>query len=121
MRQYLANVWLWLRGFALLGTVPLKAGWRNGPAWWAVYAVDYGAACIFLAVGVQPISRWAGERAKHAPWRQLAALLNRLDAQHTSSAGGLLWGSQPCPPRVRYAVAGAWAGLVLGGALVLLS
>lgn len=111
--SYWRSAWRWLAGFGRLGDVPLKPGWRNGPLWWAVYAVDYGAACVFLGIGVQPISRWAGERIDHQPWRWLAALLNRLDAGHTSQSGGLLWQTQPCPRGVRYAAVGCWAAVGL--------
>lgn len=113
MTQYIRNIWLWLRGFPRLGTVTLKPGWKNGPAWWLVYLFDYGAACIFLGLGVQPISRWAGLHVKQAPWGWLAALLNTLQAGHTTQAGGLLWGSQPCPRRVRYAVILVWLAIIL--------
>jgi sulfite exporter TauE/SafE len=107
--SYWRSAWRWLAGFGRLGDVPLKPGWRNGPLWWAVYAVDYGAACVFLGIGVQPISRWAGERIDHQPWRWLAALLNRLDAGHTSQSGGLLWGTLPCRRMTRYMAVGVWA------------
>jgi len=114
---YLTNVWRWLTGFAHLDEVPLKPGWRNGPLWWAVYAVDYGAACVFLGIGVQPISRWAGERMHQRPWAWLAAVLNRLDAGHTAQSGGLLWGTAPCRRMTRYVVVGVWAVALLAASL----
>lgn len=79
-----------------------------------VYLLDHGIACVFLGLGVQPISRWAGQRVKHAPWRWLAWILNRLDAGHTDEAGGLLWQTTPCPAKVRLVVMACWA-LILGG------
>lgn len=79
-----------------------------------VYLLDHGVACIFLGLGVQPISRWAGQRVKHAPWRWLAWALNKLDAGHTDAAGGLLWQTTPCPAKVRLVVMACWA-LILGG------
>jgi sulfite exporter TauE/SafE len=42
-------------------------------------------------------------------WRWLAALLNRLDAGHTSQSGGLLWGTLPCRRMTRYMAVGVWA------------
>ena len=110
--SYWRSAWRWLAGFGRLGDVPLKPGWRNGPLWWAVYAVDYGAACVFLGIGVQPISRWAGERMQK-PWTWLADILNRLQPGHTSAAGPLLWGTQPCPRQVRYVVMGLWAAVLI--------
>lgn len=115
--RYWTSVYRWARGFAHLDEVPLKPGWKNGPAWWAVYALDYGAACILLGLGVQPISRWAGQRVKHAPWGWLAWLLDRLDRGHTANAGGLLWATQPCEPHIRLAVVIAWV-VVLGLTLI---
>jgi len=138
MKTYLRNVWLWLRGFRWLWTrsVTLRDGtwvythgdnmkWTEGappviaykPGWNAwrflpVYLLDHGAACILLAIGVQPISRWAGDHAHSEPWRTLARWLNKIDDGHTSAAGGLLWGSQPCSRTVRYYVMLAWAGLL---------
>lgn len=109
---YFRNIWRWAVGFRHLDEVPLKPGWEPGWRWRLVYAVDYGAACIILAIGVQPISRWAGERIKHAPWRWLAALLNRLDAHHTANAGPLMWDTAPCRPAARYLVTGFWAVLL---------
>lgn len=138
MKTYLHNIWLWLRGFRWLWT--REVVWRDGrwvyarderlkwtaggphiiaykPGWnpWKflpLYLIDHGAAVILLGIGVQPISRWAGERIDHRPWRWLARLLNRLDTGHTAEAGGLLWGSQPCREPVRHYVLLAWIGLM---------
>lgn len=110
---YWRNVWRWVTGFRRLHEVPLKPGWKpGGLAWRLVYALDYGAACLVLAIGVQPISRWAGERLQ-APWTWLADILNRLQPGHTSAAGPLLWNTQPCPRQVRYVAVGCWAAVGL--------
>lgn len=140
MKAYLRNISLWLRGFAWLWTREIvwrdsgwvyargdRLKWTVGcppvivykPGWspWKflpVYLLDHGIACVFLGLGVQPISRWAGQRVKHAPWRWLAWALNKLDAGHTDAAGGLLWQTTPCPAKVRLVVMACWA-LILGG------
>lgn len=88
-------------------TIVYKPGW-SPLKFLPVYLLDHGAAVILLGIGVQPISRWAGERIDHRPWRWLARLLNRLYAGHTAEAGGLLWGSQPCREPVRHYVLLAW-------------
>lgn len=98
---YWRNVWRWVTGFRRLHEVPLKPGWKpGGLAWRLVYALDYGFACLVLGIGVQPVSRWAGERMQK-PWTWLADILNRLQPGHTSAAGPLLWNTQPCRRGVR--------------------
>lgn len=99
--SYWRNVGRWLGGWARFGEVRFKPGWSaRSPAWWAVYLLDYGAACLVLGIGVQPVSRWAGERMQK-PWTWLADILNRLQPGHTSAAGPLLWNTQPCRRGVR--------------------
>ena len=119
MTQYLRNVTLWLRGFSWLwddSRIRYKPGW--GPwKFLPVYLLAHGIACVVLGIGVQPVSRWAGQRVKHAPWGWLAWLLDRLDRGHTANAGGLLWSTQPCEPHIRLAVVIAWV-VVLGLTLI---
>lgn len=115
---YWRNVWRWVTGFRRLHEVPLKPGWKpGGLAWRLVYALDYGAACLVLAIGVQPISRWAGERMHQRPWTWLAAALDRIDAGHTAQSGGLLWDTAPCRRMTRYVVVGVWAVALLAASL----
>lgn len=121
MTQYLRNVTLWLRGFSWLwddSRIRYKSGW--GPwKFLPLYLIDHGFACLVLGLGVQPVSRWAGDRYDHQPWRWIARALNALDEGHTSEAGGLLWGSQPCRDRVRYVVMATWATIIVGDMLCL--
>lgn len=91
--------------------ISYKARWTP-LKFFPVYVLDYGAAAILLGLGVQPISRWAGQRIKHAPWRWLAWVLNKLEKGHTDSAGGLLWETQPCPAKVRLVVVVSWVLLI---------
>ena len=114
MKQYIRNVTLWVRGFGWLWNadrIRYKPGW--GPWKFApLYLIDHGFACLVLGLGVQPVSRWAGDRLDHQPWRWIARALNALDDGHTAEAGGLLWGSQPCREPVRHYVLLAWIGLM---------
>lgn len=107
---YWRNVWRWVTGFRRLHEVPLKPGWKpGGLAWRLVYALDYGAACVVLGIGVQPVSRWALTRLQR-PWEWLARVLVRLG---DTRPGPLLWQTQPCPRQVRYVVMGLWAAVGL--------
>ena len=63
-----------------------------------LYLIDHGFACLVLGLGVQPVSRWAGDRYDHQPWRWIARALNALDDGHTDTAGGLLCGNSVSPP-----------------------
>lgn len=116
-RSYFATLFLWARGWWHLDEITYKPGWSARQwRWRLVYGTDYLLACL-LGLGCQPVSRWAGERVKHAPWRWLARLLDALDKGHTASAGGLLWGTQPAPRLVRYVAAGVWLLVLTGWAL----
>lgn len=121
--SYWINVGRFWRGFLHMDEIRMRPEWERAKVWWTplgigwrlVYLLDYGAACVILGIGVQPISRWAGERIQ-APWTWLAAILNRLQRGHTDMAGPLLWSTEPCPRLVRYAAVSCWAGAaVLAG------
>ena len=116
MTQYLRNLTLWVRGFGWLwddSRIRYKPGW--GPwKFLLLYLLDHGIACVVLGLGVQPVSRWAGDRYDHQPWRVLARVLNAIDEGHTSAAGGLLWGTRPCRDRTRYVVMMLWCLFTMG-------
>jgi hypothetical protein len=109
--SYWVNVARFWLGFGRFDQLKFKPGWKpGGVGWWIVYLLDYGIACHVFAIGVQPISRWAGIRLQ-SPWPWLAALLNRLQANHTGRAGPLLWQTQPCRMHVRYLAMAAWLAI----------
>lgn len=122
MSDYFRNVRLWWRGFDKFSELRFKPGFgASSTLWWCIYTVDYGFAVFVLAIGVQPVSRWAGLRRSHQPWTALANFLDAIEDGHTTNAGPILWGSRPCREHVRILVVGFWLLSLISFGLFLLA
>lgn len=111
---YLANCWLWLRGFARLREVALKPRWRTyaPPRSFALlYLLDYGINVVFLAGQVETISRHAQDHRSGWVWDKLLDILERFDEGHGPRSGPPLWDSRLPPKWQRITVPLAWVAL----------
>lgn len=118
MKHYLTNIWTWLRGFVWLWDEKRVGGWQ--PGWGPVrftfvYLLNVGTHVILSGGAVTTWSRAAWDlRRSGSRWGKVIdrALQALLGDDHGKEAGAVLWGTTPCRPPVRWAVAVGWTLLL---------
>ena len=115
MSNYLRNLKIWLLGWGRFDQIAFKSGWGpKSPAWFALYAIDYGTRVLTGGACVS-WSRWFFEyRARYRWAKFIDRILGHIDPQHGEHAGPPLWGTRDCDPRLQAVLVVMWCAILIG-------
>lgn len=110
MKNYVLNLWLWVKGFTLLGTLEYRGTFWSAKTYAPVYLIDVGLN-VLSGGAVCTLSRRFQEHRAGWVWDKILDVIEKFDKDHGPKAGGAEWGSVESPKSVQ----------VVTGVLVLLA